>query len=492
MRAIAAPNSERRRWLVLAVTVAAQFMVIVDVAVVNVALPAIKHDLHFSQESLQWVITAYSILFGGTLLLGGRLADLLGRRRLFMAGIAVFTVGSLLSGLAWSSGALIFTRALQGLGGALLAPAALSIVVTTFREGRERNVALGVWGAASGSGGAVGVLLGGVLTSYLSWSWIFFVNLPIGVAVFAVTPWLIRESRAALGHRHFDVAGATAITAGLMVLVYAITRTSLHGWSDSVTLGLLALAAALIAAFVGIEARSPAPLLPLRIFRLRTLSAANAAMLTIGAAAFAQFFLMTLYLQEVLRYSAIETGVAFLAIAVTIVVVSNVGQSLTTRVGPRPVLSTGLLLTAAGAALYAQVPADGQYFWNVFPGLVLSGIGLALSFVPVTIAALKGVQPADAGVASGLINTSRQIGGSVGLAAVTTFAATATSHYAHSHAVPAVTGPALTHGFQVAFYVLVGVALAGAALVALFVESEPKPAQRVQPIEAEVALEEAA
>ena len=276
MRATIAPNAERRRWLVLAVTVAAQFMVIVDVAVVNVALPAIKHDLHFSQESLQWVITAYSILFGGTLLLGGRLADLLGRRRLFMTGVAVFTLGSLLSGLAWSESALIVTRALQGLGGALLAPAALSIVVTTFREGRERNVALGVWGAASGTGGAVGVLLGGVLTSYLSWSWIFFVNLPVGVAVLAVTPWLVGESRATLAHRHFDVAGGTSITAGLMVLVYAITRASQHGWSDAVTLGLLAAAGALIAAFVGIEARSPAPLLPLRIFRLRTLSAANA------------------------------------------------------------------------------------------------------------------------------------------------------------------------------------------------------------------------
>ena len=334
-----APDSERRRWLVLAVTVAAQFMVIVDVAVVNVALPAIKHDLHFSQESLQWVITAYAILFGGTLLLGGRLADLLGRRRLFMAGVAVFTLGSLLSGLAWSEASLIGARALQGLGGALLVPAALSIVVTTFREERDRNFALGVWGAASGSGGAVGVLLGGVLTSYLSWSWIFFVNLPIGAAILAVSPWLLSESRAALAHRHFDVPGATAITAGLMVLVYAITRTSEHGWSDGVTVGLLATAAVLIVAFVGIEARSPAPLLPLRIFRLRTLSAANATMLTIGATAFAQFFLMTLYLQEVLRYSAIETGVAFIAITVTIVVVSNLGQALTTRLGARPVLS---------------------------------------------------------------------------------------------------------------------------------------------------------
>ena len=487
-----APDSERRRWLVLAVTVAAQFMVILDVSVVNVALPSIKHDLHFSQEGLQWVITAYSILFGGTLLLGGRLADLLGRRRLFMAGVAVFTLGSLLSGLAWSEGALIVTRALQGLGGALLAPAALSIVVTTFREGRDRNVALAVWGAVSGVGGAVGVLLGGVLTSYLSWSWIFFVNLPVGVAILAVSPWLLDESRAAVAHRHFDVLGATSITAGLMVLVYAITRASQHGWSNGVTVALFATAAALIAAFVAIEARSPAPLLPLRIFRLRTLSAANATMLTVGAAAFGQFFLMTLYLQEVLRYSALETGVAFVAITVTLIAVTNLAQKLTTRLGARPVLSAGLLLTAAGGALYARMPADGHYFWNVFPGLLLSGVGLALTFVPVMIASLTGVQPADAGVASGLINTSRQIGGSIGLAAMTTIAATASSHYASSHAVPAFSGPALTHGFQVAFYALIGVALVGAAIAAAFIESKPKAAPTAKPVEAELALEEAA
>jgi EmrB/QacA subfamily drug resistance transporter len=485
-------NSEQRRWLVLAVTVVAQFMVILDVSVVNVALPAIRHDLHFSQESLQWVITAYSILFGGTLLLGGRLADLLGRRRLFMAGVAVFTLGSLLSGVAWSEGALIVTRALQGLGGALLAPAALSIVVTTFREGRERNIALGVWGAASGIGGAVGVLLGGVLTSYLSWSWIFFVNVPVGVAVLAVTPWLMGESRAALAHRHFDVAGATSITAGLMVLVYAITRASQHGWSNGVTVGLLAAAGALIVLFVGIEARSPAPLLPLRIFRLRTLSAANATMLLVGASAFGQFFLLTLYLQEVLRYSAIETGVAFIAIALTIIVFSNAGQALTTRLGARPVLTAGLLLTAAGGALYAQMPADGQYFRNVFPGLLVSGIGLAFSFVPVTIAGLTGVEPADAGVASGLINTSRQIGGSVGLAAMTTIAATASGHYAESHAVGVFSGPALTHGFQVAFYTLAGLALVGAAVAAAFVESRPKAAPRTKPVAVAAAVEEAA
>jgi hypothetical protein len=277
-----------------------------------------------------------------------------------------------------------------------------------------------------------------------------------------------------------------------MVLVYAITRASQHGWSDSVTVGLLAGAAALIVAFVGIEARSPAPLLPLRIFRLRTLSAANVVMLIVGATAFGQFFLLTLYLQEVLRYSAIETGVAFIAITVMIVAVSNLSQSLTTRLGARPVLSAGLLLTAAGGALYAEMPADGHYFWDIFPGLLVSGIGLAFSFVPVMIAGLTGVQPADAGVASGLINTSRQIGGSIGLAAVTTIAATATSHYAQNHAVGAFSGPALAHGFQVAFYTLIGLALVGAAIAAAFVESKPKAALRAEPVEDELWLEQAA
>src|SRR5438093_6852570 len=316
-------GQDRRRWAALAVIVAAQFMVVLDVAIVNVALPSIKTDLHFSQTNLQWVITAYAILFGGVLMLGGRLADVLGRRRLFVSGVTVFAVGSLLSGLAWSEGSLIAFRALQGLGGALLTPAALSILMTIFTEGRERNVALGIWGAASGSGGAAGVLLGGVLTSYLSWSWIFFVNLPVGAAVLALTPWLLRESRADLPHRHFDVAGAGSITGGLMLLVYAITRATERGWGESATIALLVASTALILAFVGIELRSRAPLLPLRIFRLRTLSAANATMLAIGAVGFGQFFLLTLYMQDVLRYSAITTGVAFTAITVAIAVTSN-------------------------------------------------------------------------------------------------------------------------------------------------------------------------
>jgi hypothetical protein len=312
------------------------------------------------------------------------------------------------------------------------------------------------------------------------------------VAILAVSPWLLHESRAAVAHRHLDVLGATSVTAGLMVLVYAITRASQHGWSNGVTVGLFATAAALIAAFVAIEARSPAPLLPLRIFRLRTLAAANATMLAVGAAAFGQFFLLTLYLQEVLRYSAMKTGLAFIAITVSLIAVTNLAQKLTTRLGARPVLSAGLVLTAAGGALYALMPADGHYFWDVFPGLLLSGVGLAFTFVPVMIASLTGVQPGDAGVASGLINTTRQIGGSVGLAALTTIAATASSHYASSHAVPAFSAAALTHGFQVGFYTLIGVALVGAAIAAAFIESKPKVAPTVKPVEAELALEEAA
>src|SRR5689334_878754 len=279
-------NSDSRRWWALAVVIAAQFMVILDIAIVNVALPAIKTDLHFSQANLQWVISAYAILFGGVLMLGGRLADVLGRRRLFVAGVAVFALGSLLSGLAWSEGSLIAFRALQGLGGALLTPAALSMLMTTFPEGRERNVALGIWGAASGSGGAAGVLLGGVLTSYLSWSWIFFINLPIAAVVVAATPWLLRESRMDVAHRHFDVAGSISVTGAIMALVYAMTRATNDGWTSTPTVALLVASAVLLVAFIVIESRSRWPLLPLQIFRLRTLAAANATAVLIASVGF--------------------------------------------------------------------------------------------------------------------------------------------------------------------------------------------------------------
>src|SRR3954451_17895164 len=301
-------------------------MVVLDVAIVNVALPSIKDDLDFSQESLQWVITAYAIFFGGVLLLGGRLADLLGRRRMFMIGLLLFTVSSLLDGLAWSEASLIVFRSLQGVGAALLSPAALSILTTTFKEGRERNLALGIWGAASGSGGAAGVLLGGALTSAFSWSWIFFINVPAAVLVLSLVPFLLQESRADLDHRHFDAAGAASITGGLMLLVYAMTRATQHGWATGETIGLLAAAAALIVAFVVIEVRSKAPLLPMRIFRLRTLTSSNISGLLLGAAVFSQFFLLTLYMQQVLHYSALKTGVAYIALTLSIIAFSGVGQ----------------------------------------------------------------------------------------------------------------------------------------------------------------------
>jgi EmrB/QacA subfamily drug resistance transporter len=486
------PDLDGRRWGALALVIAAQFMVILDIAIVNVALPSIKTDLHFSEENLQWVITAYAILFGGTLLLGGRLADVFGRRRLFVAGLTLFVVSSLLSGLAWSEGSLIGFRALQGLGGALLAPAALSILMTTFPEGRERNLALGIYGAASGSGGAAGVLLGGLLTSYLNWSWIFFINVPVGAVVIALTPWLLRGGRNESAHRSFDVAGAASITAGLMLLVYALTRATQHGWGSPSTIGLLASSAILIAAFVLIELRSRAPLLPMRLFRLRTLAAANASGVMIAAVGFSMFFLLTLYLQQVLGYSPVQTGVAFVTITLSIVVFSNVAQTLVTRLGPRRVLTTGLLLAAGALVLLAQLPTDGHYFWNVFPALLLGGIGMALSFVPMTIAGLTGVERADAGVASGLINTSRQIGGAVGLAAVSTIATTATANYVDSHP-GATAASALTHGFDVTFYVLTGLALAGALIAALFIESRTEAAVDQAPEQVDGAvLEEAA
>jgi EmrB/QacA subfamily drug resistance transporter len=481
---LASISTERdtRRWGALALVIAAQFMVILDVAIVNVALPAIKSDLHFSQEGLQWVITAYAIFFGGALLLGGRLADLLGRRRLFAAGVALFTVSSLLSGLAWSEGSLIGFRALQGLGGALLAPAALSILMTTFQEGRERNLALGIWGAASGSGGAAGVLLGGLLTSYLHWSWIFFINIPVGIAVVALSPWLLRESRVVSDRRHFDVAGAASVTGGLMLLVYAMTRASQHGWSSVSTIALLGASATLVVAFVAIELRSRAPLLPMRIFRMRTLAAANAAGLIVATVGYSMFFLLTLYLQEVLGYSAIQTGVAFVAITLTIVVFSNVAQTLVTRLGARAVLTAGLLLFGAALSLFARLPVHGHYAEDVLPAMLLGGVGMALSFVSMTIAGLTGVERADAGVASGLINTSRQIGGAVGLAAVSTIATTFSTRYADGHAgVSAFSGSALTHGFSISFYVLTGLAVLGALVAAAFVERSPRPAG-VEPV----------
>jgi EmrB/QacA subfamily drug resistance transporter len=471
-------TTSSRRWSALALIVTAQFMVILDVAIVNVALPSIQTDLGFSAAGLQWVVSAYAILFGGALLLGGRLGDLLGRRRLLVAGLILFAASSLLCGLAWSAGSLIAFRALQGLGGALLAPSALSLLMTTFAEGRERNLALGIYGAASGSGAAVGVLLGGVLTSYLHWSWIFFINVPVGVAAAALAPVVLRESRSLAGHRHFDLAGAVTVTGGLMLLVYALTRATSDGWGAPVTLVLLGASALLVASFVAIEARSPWPLLPLRIFRLRTLSAANGIMAMVGAVTFAEFFLLTLYLQDVLHYSAVESGAAFVAFAGTVVVVSNLAQVIVGRIGVRATLTIGLVLQLASVAWITRLPVDGSYLTDMLPAFVVGGGGLALTFVPVTIASLAGVSPADAGVASGLVNTSRQIGGAIGIAAASAIAEAVTRHSTATGAA------AVDDGLRVALYALTGVLVAAVGLAATLVRPAPRAAAGEAPAEA--------
>jgi EmrB/QacA subfamily drug resistance transporter len=462
----------KRPGAALSLLVTAQFMVILDVAIVNVALPTIGPDLGFSRSGLQWVVSAYAIVFGGTLLLGGRLADLVGRRRVFVGGLLLFALASLLCGFAWSAGALVAFRALQGLAGAVLAPAALSLLMTSFAEGPERNRALGIYGAASGSGAAVGVLLGGLITSYLGWSWIFFLNVPVGVGAALLAPRILRESRGELGHKHFDVAGAATVTSGLMLLVYALTD---GGWIE------YALSALLLGAFIVIELRSRWPLLPLRLFRLRALSTANGIMAALGALTFGEFFLLTLYLQGVLHYSAVETGLAFSAFAGSVVVASNLAQRVVARIGVRQTLTLGLALSAASVAYLTRLPIRADYFGDLFPAFIVGGTGLGLSFVPVTISSLQGIGRSDACVASGLINTSRQIGGAVGLAAVTAIAATSTGHVTSS--------VTLDHGYQTALYVLTGLSVLAAVAAATLLRA-PKPADHEIPVT--VRLEEAA
>jgi EmrB/QacA subfamily drug resistance transporter len=457
-------TASRRKWLALALLCTVQFMVVLDVAIVNVALPSIQTDLGFSQENLQWVISAYALLFGGFLLLGGRAADLLGRRRVFLAGLVVFTVASLLSGLAWSEGALIGSRALQGLGSAIISPAALSILTTTFPEGSERNTALGAWGAVGAFGAVAGVLLGGILTDLLSWQWIFYVNIPVGAGAFALTPLLLGESRDATA-RSFDIPGATLVTAGLIVLVYAITQANDYGWGSAETVGSVAASAALLVAFVAWETRTPDPLMPFSIFRLRTLVGANVAGVILGTVIFSMFLMLTLYMQQVLGYSPLRTGVAYLAVAGTTIVWSAVAAQLVTRVGVKPVLIAGMAFLTAGLAYFTQVSVGGSYLGDLLPGFLLIAMGMGFSFVPISIAALAGVQPSEAGLASGLINTSQQIGGALGIAALSAVATSTTADdVTGGTALPF----ALTDGFQAAFVGGAGVALAG-VLVALLV-----------------------
>jgi EmrB/QacA subfamily drug resistance transporter len=474
------------KWLALALLCAVQFMVVLDVSIVNVALPSIQVDLGFSQENLQWVLSAYALAFGGFLLLGGRLADILGRRGVFMGGLVVFTVGSLLCGLAWSDESLVAARALQGLGAAAITPSALSILTTTFAEGRERNIALGAWGAVGGFGAAAGVLMGGILTDLLSWEWIFFVNLPVGVAGFALAPVLLRESRDAHGQSH-DVPGAVLVTAGLSILVLAITQGRQWGWGSVETIGVFLAAAVLLGAFAVWEQRQRDPLVPFSIFRLQTLTAANGAGFIMGTAMFSMFLMLTLYMQQVLGFSPLEAGFGYLAVAGTAVVWANVAAQAVNRVGIKPALVFGMTMLTVGLLYFTRVSAGGSYWADLLPGFLILGLAIPFAFVPITIAALAGTTPREAGLASGLINTSQQIGGAVGIALLSTIAVSTTDdELASGTALPA----ALTDGFVNAFWAGAAIAFAG-VLVSVFLVRE----RDLQPQEiavGEPALEEAA
>ncbi len=475
---------ERRKWYALALLLGVQFMVVLDIAIVNVALPSIQLDLGFSQEDLQWVVSAYALFFGGFLLLGGRVADIVGRRKVFIAGLIIFSAASLVSALAWSDTALILARAAQGLGAAIITPAALSILTVTFAEGKERNTALGFWGAVGAFGAVAGVLLGGVLTDWLSWEWIFYVNIPVGILGLVLAPILLSESRDA-SVKSFDVPGAVLVTSGLVVLVFAITQANSYGWTSVETIGLFAAAGVLLAAFVGWEARVKEPLMPFSIFRLRTLVGANVVGLAMGTAMFAMFLMLTLYMQQVLSYSAMKTGVAYLAVAGTAIFWSALAAQLVTRIGVKPVLVAGMTFLSVGLIYFTQVSVDGSYVGDLLPGFLLIAVGLGFSFVPISIAALAGVQPSEAGLASGLLNTSQQIGGALGIAVLSAIATSATNdQLASGAAVP----NALTDGFQAAFIGAAAIGLLG-ILVALVVVRNEDLAEA--PVEGQPALEAA-
>jgi EmrB/QacA subfamily drug resistance transporter len=445
-------TADQHRWLALALLSAAQFVVVLDVSIVNVALPSVGEALDFSQENLAWVVNAYVLTFGGFLLLGGRLADILGRRRVFIGGLLLVAAASLAAGFAANEGQLIAARAAQGLGAAIIAPAALSMVTTTFRDGAERNKALGVWGAVAGVGGAAGVLLGGVLTDGLGWEWVLWVNVPVAFAAAALAPTLLAESRSESATRHFDTAGAVSVTAGLSVLVYALVEAGEAGGDSKQTLGLLALSAGLIGAFIAIELRSAAPLVPFGIFRLLTLTGANVVRVLVAASLFSMFFFLTLYMQQVLGYSPIEAGLSYLPLALTMIVASAIASRLVTRVGFKPVLAAGMVMISGALGWFSQVSVGGGFVADILGPSLVAAAGLGFAFVTTTIAAVSGVEEREAGLASGLINTSQQIGGALGLAVLATIATSRTDDVlASAGGDPSALPNALTEGFQAAF-----------------------------------------
>jgi len=460
-------SSPTNRWLVLVIACLAQFMVVLDVTIVNVALPSIQRGLHFSPSSLQWVINGYTLIFGGFLLLGGRAADLIGRKRLFSAGVVLFSFASLLNGFAQSPTMLITGRALQGLGAALVSPAALSIITTTFSSSEERTKALGVWSGIAAGGGAVGLLLGGVLTDLLSWQWIFFVNVPVGAIALAMALRYVPESRAASEHRTFDLAGAASVTGGLVLLVYAIVKGQAFGWGSPRTIALIAAGLALLAAFMVIERRSKSPLVRLSIFRLRTLTVADGVMLLVASGLFSMFFFASLYVQEILGYSPLRAGLAFLPVTAGIGIGAALAQTVIRRVGVRAVATTGIAIATVGMVLLTRLPVHGSYAGNLLVGLMPMSIGMGLTFVPITLLGTGNLHDDDAGLASGLFNTAQQVGGALGLAVLSTLAATHTASLLHAGAGRAARFAALVSGYHVAFAGGAIVLGSGAVLLAL-------------------------
>jgi EmrB/QacA subfamily drug resistance transporter len=474
------------RWRAFALLAVAYFMTIIDLTIVNVSLPTIGRDLHFSATSLQWVATAYGLTFGGFLLLGGRAADLLGRRRVLMFGLALFSVASLAAALSTTPAFLIATRAAQGLGAAVMLPAALSIVMNMFEEGAERNKALGIWGGIAASGATIGLISGGLLTRYAGWQYIFYLNVPIGAVALALVPRLVPESRLATERRRFDAVGAVTGTAGLVLLVDAISQAPQYGWGAARTLSVLAASVALLAAFLAIETRVEDPILPLRIFQLRTLAGANVAGLLLGGSFYAFIFAGTLYMQQVLHYSALQTGVAWLATSLTSVALAGLSQWLVTRIGARLVMAVGMTFIGAGVLWATQVPVHGHFTQDLLGPFIVSGAGTAFAFIPISIAALTGVKERQAGLASGLLSTSQQLGGAIGIAIASSVAVSHTK--ALLHAGTAVPG-ALTGGFQQSFWVLGAIALlAVPAIFALVRRTVPTTAESMREAQAAVSV----
>ena len=484
--AVEAPQKKQTsHWLILILLALAQFMVVLDVSIVNVALPSIQRAFHMTDANLQWIVTAYTLTFGGCLLLGGRAADLFGRRKIFLAGTLVFTAASLADGLAGSGNMLIIFRGIQGLAAAFMSPAALSIVLVTYNEGHERNVALSVWGAVASGGAAVGVLLGGIFTQYLGWRWNFFINVPVGFLVVVTALRVLGKHESEAEHNNLDLPGAILVTGGLMTLVYGLVKAPVYGWLDHRSLIYFGIAVGALLLFVINEAYAKHPLIPLRIFRIRNLSAADSMMILMAAGMFSIFFFVTLYLQEVLGYSPVKTGVDFLVVPIAIALTATNVPRVIQRIGYKPILMISPLLVSGGLFWVSHLPVNGTFWGNIAPGMILMGLGMGGTFVSATIAATSGVVPQEAGLASGLLNTSQQVGGSLGVAVLTGIATSASVSYLHNlhlHAAPnaMTTAAATVHGFHDGFLIASCFGI-GASLIAALVIRNSRSAPAADP-----------